>query len=324
MFRWIGKSRRRICCVVLVPLMIVAGPPVWWAMQLMALPDIGDPFDVAAFRSFTVSDDRNAFVLYYQAGTMLKPFAEYFKTQRNSVELFARWSKADAQLRRLVEENREALAVYRQGAERPDALDPAVGSDRESYESLQAGLCFRVIVLLEASRLEDQGDMAAAWGWYRAMVRTIHHVGMRGSVQSRSSIQRWYGQLRDRMATWAADPRTSPAQLRQALADVVARGALAPSERDSLKASYLAVNSLLDSPKNLGSKASIKRFRRFLDPDYQLTREDTPGDLGRMAILAPRARTQPTGHPAGNGQLAGVSRPAVRESAETRSERRGV
>ena len=115
MLRWTGKSRRRICCVVLVLLAIVAGPPVWWATQLMPLPDIGDPFDVAAFRSFTIPDDRNACVLYRQAATLLKPGAEYLKTSRNSVELFARWSNADAQLRRLVEENREALASSPEG-----------------------------------------------------------------------------------------------------------------------------------------------------------------------------------------------------------------
>ena len=115
MLRWIGKSRRRICCVALVLLAIVAGLPVWWATQLMALPDIGDPFDVAAFRSFTIPEDRNAFVLYRQAATLLEPGAEYLKTPRTSVELFARWSKADAQLRRLVEENRERTGHLPQG-----------------------------------------------------------------------------------------------------------------------------------------------------------------------------------------------------------------
>ena len=273
--RSIGKTRRRITCVLLALLAIVAGPPLWWLAQLIGLPDIGDPFDVAAFRSRTIPDDRNAFVLYQQAATRVKPFREYVKTPRTSVELFARWSKADADIRRLLAENREALAVYRQGTERPDALDPAMGTGQDSYETLPAGFSFRLMVLLEASRLEDQGDMAGAWGWYRAMVRTIRHAGMRGSAQRRNSVELWCLRLRERLATWAADPRTTPSLLRRALADVVACEALAPSEQDSLKASYLYVNRLLDSPENPGRKAPIKKFRQLWNPSDPLL----PGEI---------------------------------------------
>jgi hypothetical protein len=33
---------------------------IWWLISLSGLPDIGDPFDVAAFRAFRVPDDENA------------------------------------------------------------------------------------------------------------------------------------------------------------------------------------------------------------------------------------------------------------------------
>ncbi len=273
--RWIGKSRRRIASLLLTLLAIIAAPPLWWSAQLIALPDIGDPFDITSFPPSTIPADRNAFMLYREADRLLKPLQEYLKTPRTSVELFARWPKADADLRRLLTENRKALAVYRQATERPDAIDPAVRSLHDGDEPLPSGLSFRLMVLLEASRLEDvQGDMAGAWGWYRAMVRTIHHVGMRASVQRRISIQRWYGQLRNRLATWAADPRTTPALLRQALADVVACDELVPSEQDSLKASYLDVSSLLDSPQNPGRNVPFKKFRQFRKPNGPLTREE--------------------------------------------------
>ncbi len=274
-FRWITKTRRRVCSILLVLLAILAAPPLWWAAQLIGLPDIGDPFDVASFRSSAIPDDQNAFVLYRQAATMLKPLPEYLKRPRTSVELFARWSKADEDLRRLLAENREALAVYRQGTERPDALPAAIGSFRHRYEAFPAGLPFRLMLLLEASRLEDeQGDMAGAWGWYRAMLRTIHHVGMHSSVDSRTTIQRWHAPLRDRLATWAADARTTSDMLRHALADVVACETLAPSERDSLIVSYLNVSALLDSPGNPGSAVPIKRLRQFRNLDKTLTREE--------------------------------------------------
>ena len=133
------------------------------------------------------------------------------------------------------------------------------------------------MVLLEASRLEDQGDMAGAWGWYRAMVRTIHHVSMRGSVQRRSSVQNWHAQLGDTAGDVGRRPEDDARTASPALSDVVACEALAPSERDSLKASYLAVNLLLDSPKNLASKVPMKRFRQLWNPGYPLTRGEMQG-----------------------------------------------
>ena len=54
------------------------------------------------------------------------------------------------------------------------------------------------------------------------------------------------------MTTWAADPRTTPALLRQALEDVIACESLAPSETDTLKVEYLAMERMLDNPKGPG------------------------------------------------------------------------
>ena len=120
-------------------LAMIVGPPVWWTMQLLGLPDIGDPFDVQAFRAFTIPDDRNAYVLYHQAATLLKPWDPYRQDRgQPRSNMLAPWSKAIPELRRWAEENREALAVYRQGTERPDALD-AIPSSGESHEYLGHG-----------------------------------------------------------------------------------------------------------------------------------------------------------------------------------------
>ena len=83
--------------VVLV-LVIIASLPLWWLLQLTGLPDIGDPFDVAAFRSFTIPADRNAFVLYSQAAELLKPNSQYLATASTRVDQLARWSTAAPEL----------------------------------------------------------------------------------------------------------------------------------------------------------------------------------------------------------------------------------
>jgi hypothetical protein len=271
--RWVGRSRRRLWGTALLTLAIIASPPLWWATQLIGLPDVGAPFDVREFRTFTIPDDRNAFVLYSRAASLLKLDAPYLAKSSGKIDWFARWPEAAPQVRRSVDENRAALAIYRQGAERPDAFDPAIGLDRGSFELHQAVLRLQRIALLEASRLEEQGEMAGAWGWYRAVLRTSHHVGMHGDFYRRYMIQRWHTDFRHRVMTWADNSRTTPALLRQALDDVVACEALAPSDLDSLKAGYLGVNALLDSPSNPGHEVPLMRFRRFWNPNYQLNPE---------------------------------------------------
>jgi hypothetical protein len=275
--RWIGKSRRRICGATLLLLAIIASPSLWWATQLVGLPEIDDPFDVAEFRAFTVPEDRNAFVLYSRAATLFNANPGDLKRGNGNVDMLPRWSQADPEIRRWAEQNREALEVYRKGTERPDALDPAIGSDRENLKTVGALWSLRLLALLEASRLEEQDDMAGAWRWYRAVLRTIHHVGMHASFERRNLILRWHRELHNRLTTWADDRRTAPALLRRALDDVVACEELAPSERDSLKAGFLEVMSLLDGPSNPGRAVPLARFRRFWNPNYTLNPEQIQG-----------------------------------------------
>ena len=46
---------------------------IWWLTSLNGLPDIGDPFDVAAFRAFSVPDDHNAFTYFRRASEKVTP-----------------------------------------------------------------------------------------------------------------------------------------------------------------------------------------------------------------------------------------------------------
>ena len=158
-------------------------------------------------------------------------------------------------------------------APRPDALDPTTGLQRSDFKTFSALWSFHVLAMLGASRLEDQGDMADAWDLYRATMRTIHHVGMHGDIYRRDLIRRWHRELRNRVRGWADDRRTTPALLRRAIDDTAACEPLAPSERDSLKASYLTALVLLDSPNNPGHEVPLQRFTQFWHPDYQLNPE---------------------------------------------------
>lgn len=272
-FRWLMGSRRRVLGAVLLALATAAALPLWWATQLVGLPDVGDPFDVEAFRAETIPDDQNAFVLYRRAEALFKPRKASPGTSTKALlDPLSRWSTTVPENRRWAEVNRDALALYRRGADRPDALDPSLVTTGGVAE-LDAFRAFQLLALLEASRLEEQGDMAGAWGWYRANLRMVHHVGLRGTLIRRNYAQSWHDGIRKRAAVWAFNPRTTPAQLRQALDDVLACEAIAPSESYALKSEYLYVVKDQSAWRRRGFGSPPWWMRVFPSLAYQLVPE---------------------------------------------------
>jgi hypothetical protein len=299
-FRWVFGSRRRVLTAAAVLLATIAAPPLWWSMQLLGLPDIGDPFDLEAFRAMTIPEDSNAFVLYRQAADRLSPLDRALessgtrsvgglpmvsgtlaaetptRSHQEKIDLLAAWSKADPRILRWAEANGEAMALYRRGAERPDALDPARAGppNRRSDEETRALRSLHLLALLEASRLEARGDMAEAWGWYRTAMRASYHFGLRGGQFHRFIADRWRGELFTRLTAWSADRRTTPAMVRRALDEVMACQGLAPSDTYTIKADYPYVLQLLDSAQNPGRELPLKQLHDlFGSPEYQLNPE---------------------------------------------------
>ena len=91
---------------------------------LFNLPDVGDPFDVAREYATLVPDDRNAFVLFRQASAKLVPEPEVPRAVLNAVPAVG-WTNANPRIREWVGANREALALFRRGAEQADGLRSA-------------------------------------------------------------------------------------------------------------------------------------------------------------------------------------------------------
>ena len=228
-------GRRRYLALAALAVAVALTPTAWRAVQLAGLPDVGEPFDVKAFRAETAPDGRNAFVLYREAAARYKPLL-YLDAAGWPLNLPKKWEEAPPEVRAWVEGNREALALYREGAERPDAAplpQPGPIFGLEAYSSPNK---FAELVALEASRLESLGDMDGARGWYRALLRTAHHFASHDVVPSPN----WLQACESGLASWAADPRTTPAQIRRAVDDVNACAALDPTEAYLLKSRYLA------------------------------------------------------------------------------------
>jgi hypothetical protein len=63
-----GRWLARLLLILAIGLAFMAGAlEIWRGASLIRLPDVGDPFDVAAFPEFRIPEDQDAAVLLRQA-----------------------------------------------------------------------------------------------------------------------------------------------------------------------------------------------------------------------------------------------------------------
>jgi hypothetical protein len=251
---------------------------IWWLTSLNGLPDIGDPFDVAAYRAFRVPDDRNAFTFLRRAQESLIPSPP-------SVALS--WSELDPKSRQWVQANQRAIELFQQGADQSDAANPA-------GESVVNGQRLAALVLLEGDRRQERGDTSGAWDCYRAVLRMATHTRRRGSLEQRQDLDAyWNGLLQQRLVTWADDPRTTIPQLRNAL-DEALKGEPKPAwDSFAIKAGYLGMKRSLEQPVSPVIQGEVGWEHDYRLGDMQLS-ADMVGylDTARRFVLREPERSR--------------------------------
>jgi hypothetical protein len=239
------RQLARVTLVLAICLAVAASAfAIWWLNSLNGLPDIGEPFDVAAFRAFRVPDDQNAFAFLRRAIEKLTPIRSWEGPYPDGPKFS--WSIANPKTREWAGENREALELFLQGADRPDAAMPAGDPiTRRGFDNLDN------VAFLEGSRRQESGDTAGAWECYRAVLRMITHIRRRGSPAQRYSAMKASVGLQRRITDWATDPRTTPAQLQTALDEVLKNEPNPDWDISAIKYGYLELMRGIERPMPL-------------------------------------------------------------------------
>jgi hypothetical protein len=272
---WLKRRARQLLFLALICagslLLIACGAFVWRSASLFGLPDIGDPFDVTAFRSFRVPEDQDAVILFRQAAAKV-PSLPSLPQEIIRLGPAVGWSQADPRLREWSTANRDALELFRQSTNRPDGILHSSFDWKDNDQYLNLGPLVW-LALLEGARSEEQGEMAAAWMWYRTVLRMRVHVMRRGSVYQRLFADRLSSGLQSRIASWAADRRTDGALLRRALEEVRAFEPKPEWDSFSLKVDYLFMMNALDSPSSWVHQADDELI------DLRIAGENLPPNL---------------------------------------------
>ncbi len=241
---------------------------IWWLTSLNGLPDVGDPFDVAAFRALRIPDDQNAFAYLRRAVQKLTPYPVLPRAV-NMLTPTVAWSKADPKLRAWVDANCQALELFQRGAEQPDAIRNLAKDGLNLYDSVNA-YEVTVLSLLEGAKRQESGDMEGAWNCYRAVLRMTTHSIRRSSEPQFHNIQyrRW---LRQRLTTWAADPRTTISQIKPVLDEALQSEPRPEWDSFALKMGYLEFMRSLERPIHPLDRQEIERELTVRLGDMQMS-----------------------------------------------------
>jgi hypothetical protein len=241
---------------------------IWWLTSLNGLPDIGDPFDVAAFRASSIPDDQNAFAFFRRANERLGRLPDFpggYATAATGA-----WSGVDPKVRAWVEANGPALELFLRGAECRDGISRRPGEPYSYRYSDDLGPAYlRMLALLEGGRRAEGGDMAGAWDCYRAVLRSTVLTARRGAMGERSFAGVHHGWLRKRLETWAADRRTTIPQLRRALEEAVESRTRPEWHAFSLRMDYLDW---------------MRRLETMRHPDFYALQEEKTWRVGDMEL----------------------------------------
>ncbi len=192
-----------------------------------------------------IPDDQNALTDFLRAGKQLTPMPIAV-------------SISDPRLRTWREANRPSVDLVIKGAEQTDGISgppgepPAGEEDPHGYPMEGAGVGWGLLELTvaEGEQRAESGDMAGAWDCHRAVLRMSAHVRRRERLKDRLRLNLEFPRLKQRLATWAANPRTTIPQLRRALEEVIECRPRPEWDAFTLKLEYLDLMRFLDGPVN--------------------------------------------------------------------------
>jgi hypothetical protein len=235
------------------------------ALGLRSTPDIGEPFDVEAFASFTLPDAQNAITYYRRAAASYVDedtvFASSPALKRedfwNSLEATQKngWDHAIPAVRNWVALNRPAFGEWKHGADCGDSLelwlaDPSkVSGLWTEWSKLHS--CARAQVL-DGIRLTAEKHPAEAWEHFQTLLRAGRHLTMHATVigtmfgiaVSDSAVQA--------AINWSSEPSVKSADLKRAIRDVLSIEEMRAPASDTLKIEYLGRRHIAETGEVFG------------------------------------------------------------------------
>lgn len=235
--------------------LLLAAPFLYRGYRISRVPDIGDPFDIEAFGTVQIAPADNAMTQYKLAAALLRSRSYTGPPESENEEKTWNegWAHATLPVQKWLDDNQPALAEWRKGTERSQAvlIQPKDFRFDSTLDVIQEAREFTRLARLQAERCAHEGDLEAAWGWLLASFRASRHVQQNGVLIQRLVGMAMFFSTADGTRRWAAYPNVTAEMLRKALAEFREADQLTPPNSVAMKAEYLVLRNTLRDIKSL-------------------------------------------------------------------------
>lgn len=234
---------------LLVLLIVVASPFAYRSSRLAGVPDIGEPFDVAAFVAVKVDPADNAAVDYAAAGALLVTASKSADEQLDKA-LTGDWADAAVDVRNWLADNAAALDRWREGADKSECLfvQPGVLDYNTPLPHIQDSRTFARLARLRGKELEAAGEWGAAWQQFRAIYRSSRHIGRHGCFINRLVGAAIHSLAVEAIGFWAQQPEVTVEMLDAARREMESDWLLTAPLSEGFKVEYVMANRTFDLP----------------------------------------------------------------------------
>lgn len=237
---WMLRSRVLFGLGMLM--LLISSLLVFREMQVMGIPDAGPPFDVKEWGTIIVADSDNAVSDYRAAAPGLTDPPSSESEAYSAVEESG-WGKSSPGLVTWLDMNRPALQRWKAGSAKPAMLayQPKNVDPSQVVVEIRAFRTIARICTMEAARLESLGRVDEAFDIHRMLFRTSRHCGMYGGMTERLVGQSLSAIAARGLVRWSTHPSLSAAQIKAALAAILADDSMTAPLSNSLKTEYLQI-----------------------------------------------------------------------------------
>jgi hypothetical protein len=245
--------------IVIVPftilVVIVTIPIVYRSTRFTGIVPIEEIVDREIEGRFIVEDDRNAFTLYASAVSMLPPPTKDLQIDEGSeaVRTGQGWAAISPEVRQYLEDSQGALAEWKLGTERDEAVNVEVAT--ADFSALlpvtQELRAFGRLAVLQALRDLDEGKPDEAWQWLRALMRSSRHSGKHGFMVERFVGVALHRLAADSIAVWASNDKVTIEDLQKALTELQEIHRMTAKNSDSLKTEYIVLTNSISNARSL-------------------------------------------------------------------------
>ena len=271
----------------LISALTLSAPFLLRAWFIASVPDI-QPFDEDAFCRMEIPLDQNAFTYYRKAGRLAEGVLAERKADNREMPIefmvetmdevvASGWIAANEWLKGWCQDYRKSLDEWRKGTELSDAcyLSPREIAFKvdvtNQFPVLNQARHFARLARFEGLRLESEGELAEAKGWYMAIFRCGRHFTRHAFNLQRMTGSALHAAASASLVRWAEDSQVTQDQLQTALREVQIADQMTDSISSTFKAEYLLASNTLNNRGWLQSMESDYDHERGSEPAKTLT-----------------------------------------------------